>query len=68
MIGQSAFEARFHASTSEAPADKLPAQIRSEFEAKYRGSEGKMELPLFATFRALAEDGLELGKRFGEDP
>lgn len=68
MIGQSAFEAHFGAPTSEAPADKLPAQIRAEFEAKYRGSEGKLELPLFATFRALAEDGIELGKRFGQDP
>ena len=68
MIGQSAFETRFGASTSDAPIDNLPGQIRAEYESRYRSSEGKLELPLFATFRALAEDGLDLGKRFGQDP
>ena len=67
MIGQSAFQTRFGGSTSDAPIDKLPGQIRVEYEARYRSSEGNLELPLFATFRALAEDGLDLGKRFGHD-
>ena len=35
---------------------------------RYQSSEGNLELPLFATFRALAEDGLDLGIRFGQDP
>jgi CRISPR-associated protein (TIGR02710 family) len=67
MIGQCAFEARFGGSTGNAPADKLPASIREEYEKNYRAADGKIELPLFATFRALAEAGAEIGRRLHED-
>jgi CRISPR-associated protein (TIGR02710 family) len=67
LIGQCAFEEHFHASTSDAPLERLPEQFRSEFERKYCSPEGKLELPLFAVFRALGESGVEIGKRFGAD-
>jgi len=66
LIGQCAFEKYFGAPTGDAPLERLPEQLRSEYERKYR-REGKLELPLFATFEALEKSGVEIGQRFAAD-
>jgi len=67
LLGQCAFEKRFGASTGDAPLERLPERLRPEYERKYRSEEGKLELPLYATFGALKEAGVEIGRRFSED-
>jgi CRISPR-associated protein (TIGR02710 family) len=67
LVGQCAFEEHFHAPTSDAPLERLPEELRSEYERKYRSTEGKLELPLFATFKALEKGGVEIGLHFISD-
>jgi CRISPR-associated protein (TIGR02710 family) len=68
MIGQCAFETRFHVSTGKVPPEIIPARIRAEYEDRYRDpDEPLLKLPLFATFRVLRESNDPLGARFAED-
>ncbi|MBV8454980.1 MAG: TIGR02710 family CRISPR-associated protein [Deltaproteobacteria bacterium] len=67
LLGQCAFEKHLGASTGDAPLERLPEQLRSEYERKYRSAEGKLELPLFAAFEALEKSGVEIGQRFAAD-
>ncbi|MGO9569889.1 MAG: TIGR02710 family CRISPR-associated CARF protein [Desulfomonilaceae bacterium] len=54
MRGQLAFEQHTGASTSAVSPDSLPVGLRDEFVTRYQDSEtGKLQLPLYATFRVL---------------
>ena len=46
-------------------AEQIPESLRAEFEQKYHDArEGKIRLPLFASYRLLDALGDELGQRF----
>jgi CRISPR-associated protein (TIGR02710 family) len=50
---------------SDVPLDRLPESIRADFEKRYRNEKnGKIQLPLLATFQLLAEVGHDLGVSF----
>ena len=52
-------------STEDVGAEQIPEGLRAEFEQKYRDArEGKVRLPLFASYRLLDTLGDELGQRF----
>lgn len=68
MIGQIEFEKETGSSTSDADAGKLPERVREEYARQYgQGPDGKLKLPLFATFRALAEMNNSLGQKFEQN-
>jgi CRISPR-associated protein (TIGR02710 family) len=53
------------ADASDVPVEKIPESIRSEFDKRYRSDlNGKIQLPLLAVFRLLAESGHQLGLTF----
>ncbi len=66
LQGQIAFERVFGQETSKVEVRSLPDGLRDEYARKYPGDDDKLRLPLFAVYRALAEQGDEVGKRFLE--
>ena len=56
---------RFSVSTENVKVEQIPEGIRAEFEQKYRDArEGKIRLPLSATYRLLDALGDDLGQYF----
>lgn len=67
MIGQLELERMCGAKTENVPPTEIPEPLRGEFVRRYRDErDGRIKLPLEATFRLLAERGNELGQRFVE--
>lgn len=56
MLGQLAFREKLGASTSNVPEVKIPAGLREEYARRYRDpQDGKIKVPLEATFQVLKE-------------
>jgi len=67
MVGQIAFEGRTGYSTSKVPHEKLPSSIQQEYAKKYSSDDQQeLKLPLFATYRVLAEMDDVAGRHFME--
>ena len=68
LLAQCRFEVVFGCPTGKVSAAVLPDEIRTEFENKYRDErDGYLQLPLYASYRALAVNGDPLGKKFISD-
>jgi CRISPR-associated protein (TIGR02710 family) len=66
LQGQIAFEGAFGRPTSSVEAERIPESLREEYGSRYLGKDRKLQLPLYAVYRALAERGDEAGRRFME--
>ncbi len=65
LVGQIAFEDTFGCDTGAADPKRLPEELRAEYAACYAGRDGQtLQLPLFATFRALEVAGRPEGRAF----
>ena len=65
MVGQIEFEKLTGCPTSDVDPEKLSESTREEYISRYQSpDDGKMKLPLNATFRALKELGHHTGERF----
>ncbi|WP_152971914.1 TIGR02710 family CRISPR-associated CARF protein [Desulfatitalea tepidiphila] len=65
LYGQICFRQSTGLDNDAVPPSAVPAEIRAEFEAKYRDTKTqKLKLPLQATFRFLRHSGHEAGERF----
>jgi hypothetical protein len=65
MVGQIEFEKLTGCPTSDVDPGKLSESIREEYVSRYQSpDDGKIKLPLNATFRALKELGHHTGERF----
>lgn len=65
MLGQIAFKKEAGCSTSDVDAQKLPQNLKKEYLSRYKSPEdGKIRLPLLATYRLLREIGHPYGERF----
>ncbi len=65
MYGQDAFLGQTGHTTSDVPLEQVPESIRDEYSSKHFDSgKNKLQLPLFSTFRFLAETGNPIGLRF----
>src|SRR5579875_1353395 len=69
MLGQCEFERVFNTDPSRADPERLPESLREEYRRKYRDDQddGRLKLPLFAVFNALAKHGkTQLSQKFQE--
>jgi CRISPR-associated protein (TIGR02710 family) len=67
MMGQVAFEECTGCTTSNVPLEKIPRRLQKEYSHKYGSGDNKqLKLPLFATFRVLAEMNEPVGLNFIE--
>jgi CRISPR-associated protein (TIGR02710 family) len=66
FLGQCAFEEFFKCKTDRVPVETLPEALREEFARKYAEGDKAAKLPLYATYRALAEAGHPIGRQFIE--
>jgi CRISPR-associated protein (TIGR02710 family) len=65
MQGQIAFQELTGASTGNVPEEKIPAALREEYALRYRDpQDGKIKIPLEATFRLLHAVDHPLGQQF----
>ena len=65
MIGQIEFEKEFNCNTSDVIIENIPSEMEEEIKLKYLDSkDGKIKLPLFATFDLLHKNKNKLGGLF----
>lgn len=65
MIGQIEFEKEFNCSTSNVKIENIPLELTEEIKQKYFDiKDGKIKLPLFATFELLNKKGNRAGAKF----
>lgn len=64
LHGQIEFEHVFRCATSDATIEALPESLREEYASRYRAAGGKVQVPMFAAYRALADSGSDSGRRF----
>ena len=65
MLGQIAFKEETGCSTSDVREEKLPKSLKKEYLIRYKSPEdGKIRLPLLATYRLLKEIGHPYGEYF----
>lgn len=65
MMGQLELQRLCNAETGNFPVEEIPESIRADFVRRYRDErDGKIRLPLEATYRVLHEKGNEVGRRF----
>jgi CRISPR-associated protein (TIGR02710 family) len=67
MTGQIEIQRLCGAKTDDFPLEEIPESLRQEFERRYRDENGKIKLPLEATYRVLSERGSDTGQRFFQD-
>jgi CRISPR-associated protein (TIGR02710 family) len=68
MRGQIEVQKVFAAKTDNFPLEKIPPSLGAEFERRYRSPrDGKIKLPLEATYTLLRDIGNDLGKLFFQD-
>lgn len=64
MIAQAKLSSQYEIKTSSVPLLRIPESIREEYIQKYKDKDGKIKVPLQASYRLLAELGDELGGKF----
>jgi len=64
MAARVRLKCAYHIRTSEAQVEQLPAELRDEYERRYRTPQGHLELPQFAAYRLLRSLHDELGQRY----
>lgn len=68
MIGQLELARLCGAKTDNVPLTAIPESLREEFVRRYRDEkDGRVKLPLEATYRLLCERGNEIGQRFFQE-
>jgi CRISPR-associated protein (TIGR02710 family) len=67
MVGQIAYKEATGGSNSDVDSDDLPESLREEYKKRYLDPQnGKIKLPLVATFRVLNTINIPLGEKFHE--
>lgn len=64
FFAQNRLSSKYSIDTSRVEIGAIPAGLREEFERKYKSSEGKIELPLYASYILLKELKDEAGEKF----
>jgi CRISPR-associated protein (TIGR02710 family) len=68
MMGQLEIQHLCNAETGNFPVDEVPESLKEDFVRRYRDpKDGKIKLPLEATYRVLQEKGSNVGQRFFQD-
>lgn len=68
MIGQLEVQKVFGVKTDDFPVETIPAALRAEYERRYRSvQDGKIKLPLEATFRVLHAQANPVGECFFQE-
>lgn len=66
LLAQIALRSRGIEDTGKVPPEKIPDSIRADYERVYKGRNGTLQLPLYASFELLRAFGDELGARFAD--
>lgn len=67
MIAQERLSNQYQIDTSNIPPEKIPDDIKNEYISKYKDKkDGKIKIPLEASYRLLFSIGDDLGKKYKE--